>query len=272
MGRAISLAFLTLHDVDALEAMRIAAQTGFEGIGLRLLPAGPGEAPYPLLESTDDLREARAILRDTGLRVADVEIVRLGPATDIAAFEPFLARAAELGARHVLVAGDDPDHGRLAESYAKFCALAAPYGLTGDLEFMPWTGVRNLSQARAIVKASGAPNAAVLVDALHFDRSDSGLDELAGLPAAMLNYAQLCDGPADYHPGDAELIRIARSARQLPGEGGIDLAGFIAALPADLPLSVEVPDTALAARLSPRARAERAFESTRRFLDGIAGA
>ena len=41
------------------------------------------------------------------------------------------------------------------------------------------------------------PNAGVLVDALHFDRSRSSIDELARVPAHRLHYWQICDGPAE---------------------------------------------------------------------------
>jgi hypothetical protein len=43
--------------------------------------------------------------------------------------------------------------------------------------------------------------------------------------------------PAD----EQELIYQARAARQVPGEGGLDLHGLMAALPATLPVSIEVP-------------------------------
>ena len=59
---------------------------------------------------------------------------------------------------------------------------AAPYGLTADLEFMPWTYVPDLATANKIVAQAGQPNAGVLVDALHFDRSNSSIAELARVP------------------------------------------------------------------------------------------
>ena len=81
--------------------------------------------------------------------VADVEIVRLKPETDVAAFAPFFARVERLGARNVLVAGDDPEEARLTELFAALARLAAGHGLTVDLEFMPWTRVPNLAPLAA---------------------------------------------------------------------------------------------------------------------------
>jgi sugar phosphate isomerase/epimerase len=216
MDNPLSLAFLTLPHVPVPEVIQIAAEAGFSGVGLRLLPATPQEPPYALLDDARALREARAALAETGLRVMDVEIVRLKPETEVAAFRPFLERAQALGARHVLVAGDDADHARLTERFADLCALAAPHGLTADLEFMPWTRVPDLATARAIVEAAGAPNGGVLVDALHFDRSTSTLAEVSALPPALVNYVQLCDGPAEYDPSPEGLATLARTARLFP--------------------------------------------------------
>ena len=266
MAQPISLAFLTCHEVAPDEAVRIAAETGYDLVGLRFLPAAPTEPPYPVL--TDPAAQARlaAALADTGIGLADIEIARLGPATDLEAYRPLLALGERFGARHVLVAGDDPDPARLTETFARFCDLAARHGLTADLEFMPWTGVKSLPEAQRIVAAAGAANGGVLVDALHWDRSHGTTAEIAALPGRLVHYAQLCDGPADYDPGDEGLIRIARDARLLPGAGGIDLVGMVAALPADTVLSLEVPRRAEAATLDARTRAAEALAAARAVI------
>ena len=41
---------------------------------------------------------------------------------------------AELGARAVLVAGDDPDEARLTANYARLCEVMQPYGMTGTVK------------------------------------------------------------------------------------------------------------------------------------------
>jgi sugar phosphate isomerase/epimerase len=266
MDNPLSLAFLTLPHVPVPEVIQIAAEAGFSGVGLRLLPATPQEPPYALLDDARALREARAALAETGLRVMDVEIVRLKPETEVAAFRRFLERAQALGARHVLVAGDDPDHDRLTERFADLCALAAPHGLTADLEFMPWTRVPDLATARGIVEAAGAPNGGVLVDALHFDRSTSTLGEVSALPPALVNYVQLCDGPAEYDPSPEGLATLARTARLFPGEGAIDLVGLARAFPPGVTVSVEVPNLARDRTMSPRESAARIHAAARTVL------
>lgn len=263
MSYQYSLAFLTTSEVPPDEAVRIAAATGYDLVGLRFLPAAPTEAPYPIM--TDPTVEAavRAALDDTGLDIADIEIARLKAGTDVEAFRSFLALGQRLGARNVLVAGDDAEHGRLTETFAAFCDLAAEYELTADLEFMPWTGVKTLPQARAIVEAAGRPNGGVLVDALHWDRSGGTLEEIRALPPHLIHYAQICDGPKPYDPSDAGMIEIARGARLIPDAGGIDLRGMVRALPRDLVLSVEIAQLEKAKTVDPYNRAKEALEATK---------
>ena len=270
MTRQLGLAFLTVADLSPVEAIRVAAETGYSTVGLRLLPAAAdGEGPYPILTDRAVLAEAQSALADTGMTVGDVEIVRLKPDTRVDAFLPFLECAQALGAANILVAGDDTEHGRLTETFAAFAALAARYELTADLEFMPWTGVRNAAEALAIVNAADQPNGGVLADALHWDRTGGDVDDLRRIPKERIHYFQLCDAPREYDPSDAGLIAIARGGRLLPGDGGIDLPSFVRALPADVPVSVEVASTDLMKRLTPRERAERGLAAARRIVETL---
>jgi len=267
MGRRLSLAFLTLFDAGPVEAIRAAARAGFDMVGLRLLPAAPGEAPHRILTDDRLARTVEAELKASGIGVADVEIVRLGAATRVNDVRPFMERAAQLRARHVLVAGDDPDETRLTDNFAALCGLAAGYGLTCDLEFMPWTQVRRLADAHRIVARAGAANAGVLIDALHWDRAGDTAEAVAALPPALLHFAQFCDGPRDYGRSDEELVHLARTARLFPGEGDIDLAALARALPPDIPISVEVIHRERARRLDPDQRAALAYRSVRACLE-----
>ena len=97
MTRQFGLAFLTVADLPPGEAIRVAAETGYSTVGLRLLPAAAdGEGPYPILTDRAVLAEARSALADTGMKVGDVEIVRLKPDTRVDAFLPFLECAQAL--------------------------------------------------------------------------------------------------------------------------------------------------------------------------------
>ncbi|MFL9814962.1 sugar phosphate isomerase/epimerase [Stutzerimonas sp. VN223-3] len=265
--RIVSLAALTVLELSPPEMVEIAARAGYSHVGLRLIPATPEEHHFPLAADHALQQQTLARLRDTGVRVLDVEILRLKPDTRIADFEAVLAVGAAFGASEVLVAGNDPDEARLTERFAELCDLAAPFGLHPHLEFMPWTDARDLTQAARIVEAAGRDNGGVLVDAFHFDRSGSRLEDLAQVAPTRLRYMQLCDvaGP---RPDDmTEILRQARNERRFPGEGDCDLVGLLQAMPANIPLSLEIPTRQLMEQgVSALDRARMALEASRRVL------
>ncbi len=195
--RTLSLAALTLLDVPPPEQVRIAARTGFTHVGLRLLPATPTDPDYDMLGDTPAVRATLAALMETGIRVSDVEIVRLTPGFTLDdRLQRFMETAARLGAGQVLVAGNDDNLQRSADNLAILAAAGRPFGLTMNLEPMPWTQLRNIAAAQALIAASGREDIGILVDALHFWRAGESLAALSSLPAHHLNYMQLCDGAA----------------------------------------------------------------------------
>ena len=264
--RKFSLAALTALELTPCELIDVAFACGYDHVGIRLLPATPGGLAYPLMESHASLRETIARLDATGITVADLEVVAFRPETNIATFSAFFDVGARLGAKHILIAAYDPDLGRFADRFAGFCEAASQYGLTADLEFMPWTFVPDLVTANRIVFQVQQPNAGVLVDALHFDRSNSSVEELARVPASRLHYWQLCDGPAE-RPATTEAMMItARVERMFPGEGGIDLVSLTRAMPADIAVSIEVPTAELAKTMDATTRAKRALAAARSVI------
>ncbi|WP_182418308.1 sugar phosphate isomerase/epimerase [Bartonella sp. HY038] len=267
MPHYFSLAFLTVGNISPVETIKIAAQYGYKAVGLRMLPAAPTEPAYPLLTDKQLLNDTKQALLDYNMAVGDVEIIRLKDKTNIADFKPFIERAYELGAKNILVAGDDFDVARLSDNFAEFCQLAATANLTADLEFMPWTAVKSLNEARNIVENAGEKNGGVLIDALHFDRSTSSLDDVVALPPAMIHYVQLCDGPVPYGKSDEELIAIARSARLMPGDGGIDLPALMQVVPQNTPISIEVASHEIINAFGVENCARMAIESARKILD-----
>ena len=116
------------------------------------------------------------------------------------------------------------------------------------------------------MQAAGRPNGGVLLDPLHFARSVGTVADIADVPWALWHYWQICDAPAE-HPGTTEgLLHTARAERLFPGEGGLDLAGIVRAMPADLPLSVEVPKATMARTVPGAERIRLAADATRAFL------
>jgi sugar phosphate isomerase/epimerase len=241
MTRVYSLAYLGSHRCTPPEAIRVAGTCGYGFVGLRLWPNAPGAPQQFLLGQPEVLRETLAAQRDTGVGVFDLEIIRIGEAFDPHTWDALYEAGAALKAKAILVAGDDPDEARLTDHFAQLCEVMQPYGMTADLEFMPWTSVKDARAALRIVRNAGTPaNAGILVDALHFGRSGTTLEDIRAIPRELLHYAQICDAEAGTHFSTEKMVHTARCERLLPGDGSIDLQGLFNTLPADLPISVEV--------------------------------
>lgn len=257
MSRALGLAALTVAELTPPEQVAVAAQAGYSHVGLRLIPV-PGQT-LPAF----DRRELEQRLADTGTKVLDLEVFRLAPDTRVADFEPVIALGARLGASELLVHGADADEARLVESFGTLCELAANYGFNANLEPMPWVEISTVARAKRLLDAAARRNAALLVDPIHFFRADNRFEELNGVRA---NYLQLCDAPAGRPADMQEILRQARSDRLFPGEGELDLRGLLRALPAGLPISLEVP---YAKPMSALERARRALDATRALLQSL---
>ncbi|MDQ8729830.1 TIM barrel protein [Bradyrhizobium sp. LHD-71] len=263
---SFSLAALTALELAPPKLIDVAAACGYDHVGIRLLPAIPGGIAYPLMDDQAQLRETIARLDATGLTVADLEVVAFRSETEVAEFSRFFETGARLGAKHILVAAYDPVLARFMDRFAKFCEAAAQHGFTADLEFMPWTFVPDLRTAIRVVEQVGQANAGILVDALHFDRSESTIADIADIPGDRLHYWQLCDGPAEKPTTTEELLHAARAERMFPGEGGIDLVSLTRAMPTDITISIEVPTTELARTMDAEARARRALAGAKSVL------
>lgn len=268
MAFTLSLAHLSLIELAPPALVEAAADAGFTHVGMRLAPALANEAQHPMLGGAPMMAETLARMRDRGVAVHDVEIVGLAGDTAVAQFEPLLAAAAQLGARHLLVAGNSAEEGPLAERFAELCELGRPYGVRMGLEFMPWRGVATLASALRVVEAAGAGG--VIVDAIHLDRSGGTAADIARVPRERWSFFQVCDAPAPRPTSQEELLFQARQARLPPGRGGLDLAAMVRALPADSAISIEIPMHGLPGLLPPVARARMLRATTLALLEQAA--
>ena len=130
-----------------------------------------------------------------------------------------------------------------------------------------WTAVPNVKTALHIVNSAGMPtNAGILVDSLHVGRSYTTLEDIKRIPRALLHYAQICDAEAGTHFSTEEMIHTARCARELPGQGTINLKGIFDSLPNDLPISVEVVNFKQEDKFSTVEWAEMCLASSKLFV------
>ncbi len=238
-GRVLSLAAGTVLDASPEQAVAEAAAAGFQAVGLRWTPGAV------------DPMTVRRLLDDTGIALLDLEVVRLDPAAPVTAHRPLVEVAAALGARFLLAVSQHPDPGRTSDELAQLADWCAPSGVTVAVEAMRFTTVPTLAAAAALAP----PGVALLVDALHLHRGGESPADLRPL-AHRVGYLQLCDAPLAAPPGGVDALAAeARHARSFPGEGELPLADLVAALPADLPCSIEVQSDSWArATVTERAR------------------
>ena len=264
----LSLAHLTMIHASPPELVAIAGRCGYRFVGLRLIEVTGGDA-WPIVGDRALLRHTLAEMKASEVGVLDVELVRLRPETKVAELVPTFETAAELGARHVLTQGHDSDWGRLTDNFAALCDLAARYGMTADVEFLTWTGMRGIAQVQSLIAAAGRDNAGLMIDTLHFSRSGCRLDELDEVPSERFHYIQIADAGGPIPTTPEGLIFTAREDRLMPGEGEIDLRAILRRVPADIPVAVEIPNSRLAASMSDEDRALMAYQATSRLLEDI---
>jgi sugar phosphate isomerase/epimerase len=263
----LSISHLTILAAPPPDLVSAAAAAGFDAVGVRVWPAGD-EPPYPMLGDTPMMRDTLARLADTGVGVLDVEVLRLRPDSRHDDALRILDAGTRLGARGVLVICNDPDESRLVDRFGAICDAGGERGLRICLEFMIFSAVRTLADALRVIDRVDHPAAAILIDALHLQRSGGTPADVAALPRELLPYAQLCDGPFEpVRPPEDVALTEARTGRLLPGDGGIPLRDLVAALPADAALAVEAPVAAMAG-LPPTEVARRAYTSLSRLLAG----
>jgi len=244
MGYKYSLAHLTVLGCAPPEMIYIANMAGYDHVSIRPIHMGlPGEPNYALAEKPEMLEQTKRAIAETGVTVHDIELARVHGDMNLADYEPAMAIGAELGAKHIISSVWTTDKDYYTEQFAKLCDLAAKYGLTVGLEFVPFAGLTNLAAAKELIKTVNRPNVTHMIDTLHFSRSRVGLEELDDIPAEQLQFAHICDGPAEIPALDDRdaLIHTARDARFYVGEGGIDIAGIIGKLPRDIVLNIELP-------------------------------
>ncbi len=269
MKHEYSLAHLTALSLTPPQLVEVAARTGYQYAGVRMTRVTPDEVLYPLSTDRGLRQETKARMADTGIRILDIELLRMDPTLDADHFLPCLEAGAELGAHHAIAQLPDPDRERAIARFARLCDLAKPLDIFVSLEFPHWTETGNLAEATRVVRAVNRSNAGILIDMLHFGRSDSSLEELAKLPREWFRFAHVCDAAKEVPPTMAGIIRTARDERQFPGEGGIDVRGILARLPNDIPYALEIPRVALTKAVGPEEVARLAITVAKSHLDDV---
>ncbi len=256
----LSLAAGVLPEFPPDVIVRAAAQAGYRASGIWC--------------DTDTWTDAttRAVgqqLREGPVRALDIEVVWIRPGRDV----PDSARrlidiGGSLGAQNVLIVSANPDPAETKHQFAALCAYAEAAGMRAVLEFLMIAEVKTLAEAIEIVTDVGHPAGGVLIDALHLARCGATPHDVASIAPALLPYVQLCDAPARLQRADsATFLTDAIDGRSAAGEGELPLRDLLAALPANVPLSLEVRSKRYRDRYpDPVERARAVLDATNRFL------
>ena len=267
MDRKYSLAHLTVLGCPPSEMAYIAAMTGYDYISIRPILMGlPGEPNYCLAENKEMLRQTKRAITSTGIGVNDIELARIFDGVDIKCYEPAIEVAAELGAKSVLSSIWTPNKEMYTEKFAELCDLAKSYGINVELEFVTWASVSNLAEAKEVLDTVQKSNAGIMIDTLHFNRSRVTLEELSLIPKEWFHFVHVCDGPKEIPTTKEELIYTGRDARLYIGEGGINIAEILDAIP-PVVYSIELPHLVRVRELGYAEHARRCIESAKNYFN-----
>ncbi|MGM7669696.1 sugar phosphate isomerase/epimerase family protein [Microbacterium sp. A93] len=272
-GRLLGVAQLSLLSAAPPRLVQLAADAGFDFVGVRVRPVTAAEVPFDVQPGSPMLVETLSRMADTGVGVRDIEFLLLDGTDQRDAWMRMFEAGQALGAESLTVACGDPDLARARDTLAQMAEDGQPYGISPGLEAISYQSVRSIPVADEIAVHAGCD---LVVDTLHVGRFGATAAELSAA-ASRAPMVQLCDAPAERPATRDALVAESRSARLAPGEGGLDLLGVVAALEAglattpragtQLPVSLEVPNDEAVARLGEAGWLEHLHSCALRLLD-----
>ena len=258
----LSLHQLTVLDAAPVELIEMAGALGVASVCLFTHVPEAARGRFPMVAKAD-VAAIRGRLGDAGVSVANLEVFPLDRSGLRADLDDGLAVGAALGATRATAHLHDVSSEQDAiDRFAAFAEQAARYGIIAGLEFNNFSAIRSTAEAERVVRGAGAGS--IVLDMLHAVRGGDTAEQI-GRASDLIDYAQLCDGPATM-PDDARW-REAVGERLCPGEGEFPLIELAIPLQEDVLFEVEVPQSAARKAGMPAIeRARRAVEASRRLL------
>jgi sugar phosphate isomerase/epimerase len=248
-------------EITPADMVRVAADAGYNSVGLWV---APGDNWHH-----NTAGEVAAALQETGLVAIDVEVIWLQPGgKPDPLHHQIIALGGEVGAKNCLIVSSESDREVTKHLYEDLCIHAERAGMRACLEYMAITEVKTLDDALDVVNAVDHPAGGILVDPFHHERVGHEPEKIREIPERWLSYAQLCDMPERGVITDADAyFADAIDGRLAPGEGSVPVAAMTKALPADLPISLEIRSRSYRKRYPDHVeRARVILDRTRAFL------
>jgi sugar phosphate isomerase/epimerase len=269
----LGIEMLTLLGMNPVDHVNLAAELGCVSIstGLTGLPLGmfgyPDDLLYPMWSLEDDpalFREMKAVLAGTGIHIGLGEGFRVRDDGDVRDGEAGLDLMADLGAKRINAVSMERDLARTYDQLGALADMVIERGMLFTVEFAPPNTISNLADALAAVDHVGRGRCRILLDSMHFFRSGGTVEQIKDLDPELIGYAQLADAPLV--SAYSTYLPEAMFDRMVPGTGEFPLRDFIAALPTDCEIGLEVPRIAdLKAGMSPREHAARVVAAARQL-------
>ncbi|MEC9346626.1 MAG: TIM barrel protein [Pseudomonadota bacterium] len=217
---------------ELAEKLAAISAAGFDGIEIF-------ENDFLAFDGTP--RAVGRMVRDHGL-----EIVLFQPFRDFEGLpEPHRTRALdraerkfdlmqELGTDLVLVCSSVSPHAlggidRAADDLAELGERAATRGLRIGYEALAWgRHVSDHRDAWEIVRRAGRDNVGLILDSFHTLARDLDPDSIRAIPGDRIFFIQLADAPRI----QMDRLHWSRHFRNMPGEGDLDVTGFMRAVAA----------------------------------------
>lgn len=225
------------------EKLEAVAGAGFDGIEI---------FEQDFIADARSAREIGDLIRSFGL-----EILLFQPFRDFEGLpEPLRARAfdrarhkfdlmVELGAPLMLVCSSVHPEAlggidRAADDFAELGEIAAGRGLKVGFEALAWgRHVNDHRDAWEVVRRADHPSVGLILDSFHTLARGIDPDTIRRVPGDRIFFVQLADAPLI----EMDLLYWSRHFRNMPGEGDLDVTGFMRAVAAtgyDGPVSLEI--------------------------------
>lgn len=211
-----------LAHLDLENELSLAAQAGFKTVGLRM------NKVLDYLATGKTVEQAKQLIVKYGLDPLEMNFFpnwiftpKAKQGEIFAKFRDFAEKAQQLGCK-ILVCPtsyedlNGKDTGMAVANYRGICKIAAEYGLTAGLEFVPWSEVGNVKKAWEIIEQVNEPHGGLVLDCFHYFEGGSTLADLEKVPVEKV---------VMFHITDLErvvtdnLVTLCRNHRPLPGEG-----------------------------------------------------
>lgn len=157
---------------------------------------------------------------------------------------------------------------RMAQDFHDLGDLARSHGVRVGFEALAWgRHVNDHRDAWEVVRRADHPNVGLILDSFHTLGRRIDPDTIRRIPGDRIFFVQLADAPAI----EMDLLYWSRHFRNMPGEGDLDVTGFMRAVLAtgySGPLSLEIFNDQFRAGL-PRLVAADGHRSLIALMDGV---